>query len=158
MKAKLLQVQSRHFFGRGPSEEEITVSVESDLITQTLKIAKDGTWTWSPPTNLASGAHKVTIAWIDTTGITRTITRNFIVQAGEAPAFEATPSQTLAPTAIPASPTATPKATLSPSPVATASTAPVPVTGSLTPTLLLSIMGIAVIAFGFAVWKISENA
>lgn len=147
------------FFGRGPKGEAITITVESDPITQSFDIAKDGTWTYSPPTDLAPGAHKVTISWIDSKGITRIITRNFIVQAGEVPAFEATPSQTLAPTAVPtSSPTATPRSTLTPSPRSTASTAGVPVTGSLTPTLLLSIMGVAVIAFSFAVWKISENA
>lgn len=142
------------FFGRGPAGETIVIKVESEVpITQTMEIAKDGTWTWSPPTDLATGAHKVTISWVDSTGITRNLTRDFVVQAGEAPSFEATPSQTLAtPTA---SGTATPKATIKPT--ASASAAPVPVTGSLTYTYLLSIMGIAVIAFSFFVWRMSEN-
>ncbi len=144
------------FMGKGPAGETLTIKVESENpITATVEIPQDGSWNWSPPTDLAPGAHKITISWIDTSGITRSLTRDFVVQAAEGPAFEATPSQTLAPTGSPtSSPTATPKAaTVSASP----SAQPVPVTGSLTPTIVLSIMGIAVIAFSFVIWKIAEN-
>lgn len=141
------------FFGRGPSGQSITITVESDPVTETVEIEGDGTWTWTPPTGLAPGAHTVTLSWLDTSGITRIITRNFIVQAGELPAFEASESgQTPTP-----SPTQTPKATVTPSPTASASPQPVPVTGDLTPTLLLSIMGLAVMLFSFIVWKNAES-
>ncbi len=141
------------FFGRGPGGEEITITVESENpITQEVTIAKDGTWTWNPPTDLAPGAHKITVSWIDTAGITRTLTRNFIVQAGEAPAFEATPSQTL-------SPSASPTASIAPtgSPSGTPSAAPVPVTGSLTPSILFSILGLGVLALSFSIWKYAQS-
>ena len=143
------------FFGRGPDGESITITVESENpITQEVSIATDGTWTWSPPTDLSPGAHKVTVSWVDAGGITRILTRNFIVQAGEVPAFEATPSQTLSPTAIPAA-SATPKPTVIAS--ATPSAVPVPDTGALTPTVFMSIMGIGMIIFGFFIWKNAQS-
>lgn len=143
------------FFGKGPPGDTIVIEVHSENpITQSVTIPQDGSWSFSIPTGLAPGAHTITITWKDTTGITRSLTRNFVVQASELPAFVATPSQTLAPTA---SPTATPKATASPISTASALPEPVPVTGDFAPTLLLSIMGSLVILFAFTVWKMSEN-
>lgn len=146
------------FFGRGPGGEQITITIQSDTITQVMNITKNGTWTFTTPSNLAPGPHSITVSWVDSLGITRTLTRNFIVQAGEVPAFEASPSQSISPNAS-GTPTPTPtlSATSTPSPTAIASAEPVPVTGSLTGTYLLSIMGVAVMLFGFAVWKLSEN-
>jgi hypothetical protein len=152
------------FFGKGPPGESITITVHSDqAISQTIQIPKNGSWSWSPPTNLSPGAHSITVSWIDASGITRYLTRDFIVQAGEAPAFVASPSGS-SPTPT-STPTPTPRATLSPTPtksatptpVASASAQPGPVTGNLTPTILLSIMGVAVIAFGVFVWKTAET-
>jgi hypothetical protein len=164
------------FFGKGPAGEAITISIHSEQIpAQTVKIPGNGSWTYSPTTPLSPGSHSITISWLDATGITRTLTRNFIVQAGEVPAFVSspsgsspTPTPTIQPTIAPApmvSPTPTP--TLKPTLVSTSSAVlraspsvtpePVPVTGDLTPTLLLSIMGIVVMAFSFYVWKVSEN-
>ncbi len=154
------------FFGKGPGGESITITVHSETpVTQTVQIPSNGSWSWTPPSNLAPGAHSITISWIDISGITRSLTRDFVVQAGEAPAFTAsgsgsTPTPTATPSVSPSPtvrPTATPRATLSPTPASTASAQPVPVTGELTPTLLLSIMGIAVMIFSFFVWKLSES-
>jgi hypothetical protein len=154
------------FFGKGPAGEEITISIHSEALpTETVQIPKNGSWSYSPSTPLAEGPHAITISWLDASGITRTLTRNFVVQAGEVPAFVATPSgntptptpkitPTITPTVKPTA-TASVSATLRASPSATLQ--PVPITGNLTPTLLLSIMGIAVIAFSFFVWKMSEN-
>jgi len=142
------------FFGKGPGGEKITISVHSqNPITATVEIPKNGSWSYSVPTNLDPGAHTVTISWIDTSGITRFLTRDFIVKAGEAPAFTASQSGSLTTPTPSASGAATPKATLKPSPTATSTAMPVPVTGDLTPTLILSIMGVLVIAFSFTVWK-----
>lgn len=142
------------FFGKGPGGELITITVHSqDPITTTVQIPKTGSWSYSVPTGLASGAHKITISWIDASGITRFLTRDFVVKAGEAPAFTA--SQSGATT--PPTPTATPLETLTPSPTASATAMPVPVTGDLTPTLILFIMGLSVVAFSFTVWRLAEN-
>jgi hypothetical protein len=151
------------FFGKGPGGEEITITVNSETpISETINIPSNGSWNWSPPSTLAAGAHAITITWKDATGITRSLTRNFVVQAGEAPAFTASesgstpsPSPTVSPSPTPIlSPTPTPAATTLPT---AATTEAVPETGSLTGTLLLSIMGVAVLLFSFAIWKVSEN-
>lgn len=152
------------FFGKGPGGENITITVNSETpVTDTVQIPSNGSWSWTSPAGLAQGAHTITITWIDISGITRSLTRNFIVQAGEAPAFTASQSaSTPTPAAIVsqspvASPTATPKATTTPKPTASASAQPVPVTGELTPTLILFIMGLVVMTFSFSVWKLAEN-
>lgn len=154
------------FFGKGPAGETISITIHSEqTISQTLKIPSNGSWSWDPSTPLSDGPHSITVSWIDATGITRTLTRNFVVQAGVVPAFVASPSGS--------SPTPTPKLSVTPTPSVTAkatptvsptkvptpsaTAVPVPVTGDLTPTLLLSIMGIAVTIFSFFVWKMAEN-
>lgn len=159
------------FFGKGPGGENITVTVHSEqLPPQTIKIPTNGSWSYSPTAPLSEGPHSITISWLDVTGITRTLTRNFVVQAGEVPAFVATPSAsptatpkttssstpTVRPTAT-ASSSATPRLTATPRITGTPNSETLPVTGDLTPTLLLSIMGIAVMAFSFIVWKMSES-
>jgi hypothetical protein len=156
------------FFGKGPAGTTVTVTVNSEApVSGTAKIGGNGSWSWTPPENLDPGAHSVTISWIDATGITRSLTRSFIVQAGELPAFVATPSAT--PTTTPG-PTTTPRPSATPTPIPsatpritptirpTSTPAPeVPVTGDLTPTLLFSIMGVMILVFSFSVWKMSET-
>lgn len=136
------------FFGTGPGGTTLTITVESENpVTEEVTIPQNGSWNFSLPDNLTGGSHKITIKWIDTSGITRTLTRNFVVQAGELPAFESTPSQSLAP-----SPSSTTKAS---TPVASASSTlpPTPSTGNLTPTLLFSMLGVGVMALSFVIWK-----
>ena len=130
------------FFGKGPGGEAITITVHSqNPVTETVQIPKTGSWSYTTPTNLDPGNHTISISWIDASGITRLLTRDFVVKAGEVPSFTASQSGTLT--------TSTP--------VATATAMPVPVTGDLTPTLILFMMGLAVITFSFVVWKLAEN-
>ena len=142
------------FFGDGPARAELTIKIESENpITDNINVGSGGSWNWSPPNNLTPGAHKVTITWKDISGITRSLTRNFIVQAGEAPAFEASGSaQTTTP-----SPTPNVSPTPSPSFSPTPSSAPVPQTGSLTPTLLLFATGLEIIIFSSYVWRLAVD-
>jgi len=139
------------FLGKGPSGTKLQITVESDPVTGQAVISKSGDWNWEIPRDLSPGEHKITISWKDAAGITRTLTKNFIVQAAEGPAFVSTPSAT--PTQS-ATPTATPKLTATPT--STASAFPVPDSGSLTPTIFLSIMGIGLIAFSFLLWRKAE--
>lgn len=149
------------FFGDGPKGTVITVKVESENPqSEDITVGNNGSWSWSPPEGLAAGVHKVTITWKDINGITRSLTRNFVVQAGEAPAFEASGSaqtQTPSPT-----PTATIKATAAPTASATASSSATPLptavpdTGSLTPTIILTIMGGGIFILSFVIWKYSN--
>jgi hypothetical protein len=154
------------FFGKGPSGETITITVNSENpITETVQIPTDGSWSWTPPEGLEPGPHSITISWIDLSGITRTLTRNFVVQAGELPAFTAsesastpTPTPQTSGTPIPTpTPTPRPLATGTPTPIPTPTLEAVPVTGELTPTIFMSIIGVLVVAFSFLVWRTSED-
>jgi len=145
------------FFGGGPPGTTITITVESEPITDTLKVPSSGDWKWSPPSDLLPGTHTITLSWRDAAGILRTLRRTFVVQAAEGPAFESTPSAS--PTSTPkTSPTPSPLASFSPTPTSTATVtaAPVPDSGILTPTILLSIIGVGVIAFSILIWRKSE--
>ncbi|MEJ2441708.1 MAG: Ig-like domain-containing protein [Patescibacteria group bacterium] len=139
------------FFGEGPPGTKITITVESDPVSDTITVPFSGDWNWSPPDDLEEGSHKITLTWRDDSGILRTLTRTFIVQAAEGPAFESTPSAS-SPTP---SPTASASPTLSPSPTASATPTTTPVStlsgipdsGNLKPTILYSIMGLGLITF-----------
>lgn len=152
------------FFGEGPKGTKIQITVESDPVSGSVTVHPSGEWSWEIPKDLPEGPHTITITWRDAAGVLRTLTRNFVVQASEGPAFVSTPSASLSPspsatpkvTSTPtASPSGTPRATITPTPTATSSGTPFPQpdSGSLTPTLLLSIMGIGVVALSFLLWK-----
>jgi hypothetical protein len=132
------------FFGEGPAGATITITVESDPITDSVKVGSSGSWNWSPPSGIPEGTHKITLSWRDASGILRTLTRTFVVQAAEGPAFESTPSAS--PTSSPTpSPSSSVAPSASPTPTASSTPAPVPDSGSLTPTIVLSIMGIGLL-------------
>ncbi len=141
------------FMGKGPAGIVINILLESENpINSSVSVPNNGSWSWSPPTNLTPGPHTITLSWKDISGITRSLKRTFIVQAAELPSFEASESGTfLTPTPI-ASPKPTAKAG-SPTPTPK----PIPETGSLTPTFLLSIMGVVVLLLSLTIWKIAEN-
>lgn len=159
---------SPEFFGEGPPGTTITITVESETISDEVTVSSFGSWNWSPPQSLTEGIHKITITWRDRNGILQSITRNFVVQAAEGPSFESTPSgSTVTPT-----PTATPTPTNTPTPTPTSTSAPtltptptptviatpttqltptptpdLPEAGSLTPTLAGAIMGLGFLIF-----------
>jgi len=154
---EVVSTNKPEFFGAGPKGTTLTVTVESEVITGEITVPVSGEWTWSPPSNLAPGSHKITIQWRDAAGILRSLTRTFVVEASGAPAFTSTPSATpttrLTPTPT-SSPSATPTKTTTPS--ATPTQYATPESGSLTPTILLFIMGVSVIIFASLVWRKSE--
>ncbi len=163
---EVVSTDQPQFFGKGPKGEVLTITVNSQTpITDTVTVPSSGSWSWTPPTNLAPGAHSVTITWLDKSGITRSLTRDFIVQASELPAFTATGSGATATPTVAPTPSAppTPVATLTPMPTETPVSTPtetlppVPDTGDLTVTIMLFIMGVAVVLFSFVVWKSSET-
>jgi len=148
---EIITTTDPEFFGTGPQNTNIEVLVESELQEIELTTDSQGKWNWSPPNNLEPGEHKVTLKWRDSVGILRTISRNFIIQAAEGPAFESTPSATLTPNPS-ATPTSKPLATTTSS----ATAPPVPETGSLTPTMGLFIMGIGILMSSVFVWNKSN--
>lgn len=152
---EIINTDLPEFFGEGPSGTNITIELQSELQTGSVNVPSSGSWKWSPGKKLEPGEHTLNIKWVDTNGITRTITRKFIVQAAEGPAFVSTPSATpvnSSPTAsatATASSSSTPKASIS----ATPTIMPTPVTGSLTPTIGLFIMGIGVLFSSIYIWN-----
>jgi len=164
------------FFGQGPSDTVITVTVESDnTLTDQISVDTDGSWQWSVPDNLSEGEHTITIKWTNADGIIETLTRKFIVKAADnEPAFESTPSQTIKPTSTPTSsptakPTSTPTATPTAAPAKTASPSAtprvsipstesaVPEPGTPLPTLILFITGLALLLSGAAFTYLHEE-
>lgn len=167
------------FFGDAPSGSTLTITVESDPITQDLKVPSTGAWKWTPPTNLEPGEHTVTLSWRDGLGILRTLKRSFIVEAASPgdPAFESTPSATPTTTpkasAVPtasasatptASASATPKATAKASATPVASATPsatvapdLPVSGDMSYTLLIAMMGFVLLGIGFILQRSIPN-
>jgi hypothetical protein len=147
---EIINTTDPEFFGKAPKSSKIDIQVESELQTGSVTANKNGDWKWSPPNDLEPGEHKVTLKWTDTSGILRTLTRTFIVQASEGPSFESTPSATPIKT-----PTATTVASSAPvtTNVPSSTLPPTPETGSLTPTIGLFIMGIGVLLSSLYVWN-----
>jgi hypothetical protein len=170
------------FFGEGPPDTVITITVESDPVTDQVTVGEDGEWNWSPPDNLSPGTHQITLSWRDAGGILRTLTRSFVVQAAEEPAFVSTPSATPTtrpsaspsptsrptpttrlsatptprPTVTPtpkASPTATPKPTKAP----TATPSSLPDAGSTADTLVFGLLGLTLLVFSGLTFALSMN-
>jgi hypothetical protein len=146
---EIINTTDPEFFGVGPEKMDIQVSVHSSELQEVaLTTDSNGKWKWSPPNNLEPGQHSVTLSWRDATGILQTITKSFVVSAAEGPAFETTPSGTLATPKPTILPTITPAKS---TPIAT--NKPTPETGSLTPTIGLFIMGIGVLLSSIFVWN-----
>lgn len=162
---EIITTTDPEFFGSAPRGTEIEIVIESEVQTTTLTAGSSNKWSWSPPKNLETGEHTLTIKWRDANGIVKTITRTFVVSAAEGPAFEATPSATptqtatTKPTATATSTsiptiTSTPKSSTTPIATATSSSAPkLPESGVLTPTLGLFIMGLGVLLSSIFVWR-----
>jgi hypothetical protein len=164
------------FFGEGPPETVITITVESDPITDQVTVDDSGEWNWSPPEDLLPGTHSITLSWRDASGILRTLTRSFVVLAADEPAFVSTPSAT--PTTRPTStptptlrPTATPRLTTTPTPTLkatptltpsptkrpTATPSSLPDAGVSANTIAFALLGLALIAFSGLTFALSMN-
>ena len=125
------------FLGKGPTGEEITIKVESPLLTGKITPNEWGDWNWSPSEKLPAGEHKITISYTDDQGKIHEIFHHFTVLAADdsdLPAFTATPSAE--PTTEPSpEPTTEPSPEPSSTPEPTTAAAP---TETPTPTAELS--------------------
>ena len=133
--------------GKAPAGAEVTIVINSTTeISQTVTADENGDWSYSVPSDLEPGTHTITItALVD--GVKKTVQKSFVVEAAgvsNAPAKIATPAATLKPTPKP-----TPR-------VAYPSTeSGTPESGNLTPTLILLILGGALVLTGaFAYRKV----
>ncbi len=152
--------------GTGPAGEKVTIVINSEkAIEGQATIGADGSWSWTPPSDLAPGEHTVTVSLASG----KKVSRKFVVLAAgdsDLPAFEASssatptnmPTPTTTPTpALNASPTPTTKALPTPTPTVPARTsrpstdAGVPTSGHLTPTFLFFIMGTVLMLLGIGI-------
>lgn len=148
------------FRGLAPSSTVLSITVHSSQVqSETVVAESDGTWSWSPSSQLTEGEHTITIAYIDSMGIEQVIERSFRVSKALAnegdPSFEATPSASTT-----ASPSPTPSLSPSPipSPTQTATASPraanpstesgVPVSGITEFTWLTATVGLVIMIVG----------
>ena len=163
------------FFGGGPPDTVITITVESDPITDQVTVTDNGEWNWSPADDLSPGTHRITLSWRDVGGVLRTLPRSFVVQAAEEPAFVSTPSAT--PTTGPTSPTPTARLTATPTPKPTATPTPklsstatpnptktptatassLPDAGTTANTVAFGLLGLAFLVFSGLTFALSMN-
>jgi len=139
-----IATSSPEFRGKAPEGTVIKITVHSAVAQMgTVTVDENGEWAFTPPEDLEPGEHTMTVEYTDENGVLQTLSRTFtILAAADAeglPAFTATPSATT-----------TPIATRSSMP-ATASTE-IAAPGTLTPTLVLSILGLGLFFLGI-IWK-----
>ncbi len=152
-----LSTQKPEFFGSAPSSSKVIIKVESpQTINSETTSSSDGTWSWSPPSDLTPGEHTITVSSQDpSTGIWQTVTRQFVVLAADtdsplafSSSSSATPvvsAPTLTPTSLPTqAPVTTLAPTIKPSPIPTVSQ--MPVAGNSSPTILFLLFSFPLIA------------
>jgi len=171
-----IATQKPDFFGTGPADSTVKIEIHSSTVySGETTINDDGSWNWSPPSDLEPGEHTITATIIEN-GIQKIVTRKFTVLAADnalsysASSSATTSTPTLTPTIAPTStPTPTPKLTIAPTATSTPTHAPiatstssaskpstrsgVPATGSLAPTILLLLISSSFIAFSFFSFK-----
>jgi len=140
-----------NFTGTGPPGKLIDIVVESPAYTGTIRVDEDGSWDWSPPTDLEPGTHTVKVTYGGQT-ISKTFT---VLAAGESdlPAYTATPSATTTPS-LTLTPTPTPTPTTQPRTEMPSTEAGVPDSGYMIPTFLVFIIGTGLILAGFVSKKL----
>ena len=168
-----ISTQKPDFFGTGPINSTVKIEVHSSTIYNgEVTVNNNGSWNWSPPSNLEPGEHTIT-ATVIINGVEKVISRNFTVLAADGNiAYSASPSasiintQTPTPTlTITPTPTftptptktvifttSTPTSTLNPTniPITSISTSSgIPKTGNTTPTILLLLIASSFIVFSF---------
>jgi len=142
VEGEVLSTTKPEFRGTGAANASITISITGQkAVSDTVRISASGSWSWSPAIALSLGKQKITISYKDKDGKAQTIVRNFSVSAASAtsePAFVSTPSAS-ATTSV---------ATASPRTSIPATDSGVPVTGVITPMLLTSALGFAIMVLG----------
>jgi len=157
-----INTQKPEILGTGPIGKTLTITVQSPATySGQVKTDSKGNWQWTPPSNLEPGEHTITASYTDEKGILQKITRSFTVLAAgdsQLPAMTATPSSQASPSPTPttkiASPSPTPTSTISGRVSMPSTEGGVPTSGYLTPTFLVSIMGISLIFFGLVLKKV----
>jgi len=107
------------FRGKAPINKVVQIEVRSTVVTGSVKADASGNWVWPITKALDPGQHTLTITYLETTGTTKIMTRNFSVKASGTetailPQTFGTPSATIKTTPTP---TLTPKPTIVKPPV-----------------------------------------
>lgn len=148
------------FFGSGPVGSSVEIKIESvNPITGETEVDSNGKWSFPATSNLDDGKHTITLKWTDANGIAQILKRSFVVNAAAGPAFVSTPSATPAskskkptPTASKAKPTVPPKKSVP------STSSGIPKSGNLTPSLMVFMVGLGLIAIGlFSALKSNKN-
>lgn len=147
--------------GTAPANTELQIKIESDPVYNLATQAdENGNWTVTPPADLATGEHTLTVSYTDENGQKQTLKRKFLVQAngatGSARGTGSTPSYTSTDESSADTPSATgaPRPTTTPKTTAKATTTPkttaktrvstasaTPVAGSTEQTITLLLAG-----------------
>jgi len=169
--------QKPDFFGTGPGKSTVKIEIHSSTAyTGEVVVNSDGSWNWSPPSDLEPGEHTITATTI-INGVEKIVTRNFTVLATDSGlSYTASSSATIStPTSTPtiavSTPTSTPTIAVSAptstptisstltisTPTITTSTpstsSGIPKTGSLFPTIMLLLISSSFVAFSFFSFK-----
>ncbi|OGD09249.1 hypothetical protein A2397_02855 [Candidatus Amesbacteria bacterium RIFOXYB1_FULL_44_23] len=141
-----VNTQKPQIIGEAPAGTEVTVEVHSENVIVGKAVAdSDGTFTYAIPENLEPGEHTLTLTAV-VEGVTKKITRSFVVYAaGESgfPVYTATPSATIAMSPTPSvrpspsptlRPTAVPTAVVTIVPTVKPTTIPTPTASQALPT------------------------
>lgn len=130
--------------GKGPAGQIVQIEIHSETPTSgTVMIGQDGSWDWTPPSNIAPGEHTITATLEDGTTVSKTFT---VLADGtsELPSLTSSPSGEISPT----------PATRSAMPATKSST--LDESGILTPTLTILTMGLGLIVISiFSIRKIN---
>lgn len=81
--------------GTAGSKQVVKIEIHSETPYSGAVVAgPDGSWSWTPPSNLSPGQHTVTITVVNADGTTQKITRDFYVAGGSPilPLTSGTPS------------------------------------------------------------------
>jgi hypothetical protein len=138
--------------GTGIPGNHVTVVLGiTNPVSVTTKVGIDGIWRVTPNSPLGAGKQSVTATSADVRGKPIAITHTFtILKSGTQVLGEATPSASLTPTFSP-TPVATPTAEPSATPTPQLAGEPVPTSGTGLPTILILLLGLTLLAGGFAV-------
>jgi len=171
-----ISTQKPDFFGTGPSNSTVKIEIHSSTAYNgEVIVNNDGSWNWSPPSDLEPGEHTITATTI-INGVEKIITRNFTVLATDSSlsytasssATTSIPTPTPTTTSIPTPtttvfiPTSIPTTSISSTltistPTITTSTpstsSGIPKTGSLFPTIMLLLISSSFVAFSFFSFK-----
>lgn len=143
IEGEVLSTTKPEFRGTGVANAAISIAISGQkAVSDTTRVASDGTWKWSPVIALSLGKQKITVTYTDESSKTKMIERGFSVSTATVtsePAFVASSSGNATNSAGTA---ASPRAAMP------ATDSGVPVTGVITPTLLTAGMGFVIMIIG----------